>query len=134
MDQLPTEILRLVLRWEVSMSRDDKNSLLPLRLVCKAFDEALKPYLLKTVKLEYSCFLRDATLSAKTLKPVGNLVDSVYMDMMVIRDEGMLYQVLLCVCLRLIKVKPYLKPFVIVHAIKIMAGWLLNPRSMPYSD
>jgi hypothetical protein len=89
MDQLPTEILRLVLQWDVSMSRIDKNSILPLRLTCKAFDNALRPYLLKTIKLEYSCFLRNSTHNVKTLERVGNLCDSIYLDMMVIRDEGM---------------------------------------------
>ncbi len=88
MNQLPTEILGLILKWDVAMCRIDKNSILPLRLVCKAFDIALRPFILKTIKLEYSCFLRDSAINVKSLEKVGNLCDSVYLDMMVIRDEG----------------------------------------------
>jgi hypothetical protein len=84
------EILRLILRWDVSMCRLDKNSLLPLRLTCKAFDNVLRPYLMKTIKMEYSCFLRDTKYNVRTLERVGNLCDSIYLDMMVIRDEGRL--------------------------------------------
>lgn len=72
------------------MSRLDKNSLLPLRLVCKGFDNALRPYIMKTVKFEYGCFQRDSSMDIKTLVEAGNLCESIYLDMMVIRDEGML--------------------------------------------
>jgi hypothetical protein len=89
MDSLPTEILGLVLRFNVDMCRHDKNLVLPLRLVCKAFDAALKPYIFKTVQLEFSRFLKDATPNTDSLARVGHLCGAVYMDMMVVRDEGM---------------------------------------------
>jgi hypothetical protein len=89
MDSLPAEILGLVLRWNVDMCRHDKNLVLPLRLVCKAFDAALKPYIFKTVQLEFSRFLKDSTPNTESLARVGHLCGAVYMDMMVVRDEGM---------------------------------------------
>ncbi|TVY37351.1 hypothetical protein LOCC1_G008603 [Lachnellula occidentalis] len=87
MDSLPTEILGLVLRFNVDMCRHDKNLVLPLRLVCKAFDAALKPYIFRTVQLEFSRFLKDATPNTDSLARVGHLCSAVYMDMMVVRDE-----------------------------------------------
>jgi hypothetical protein len=89
MDCLPTEILGLILRWDVYMCRVDKNLLLPLRLVCKAFDVALRPFIFKTIQLEYSRFLRNAQLSSPSLARVGHLSEAMYLDMMVIRDEGL---------------------------------------------
>ncbi|KAH8802209.1 hypothetical protein F5882DRAFT_425509 [Hyaloscypha sp. PMI_1271] len=58
MDSLPAELLNLILLWDIRMCRCEKNSILPLRLVCKAFDEILKPYVFKTIQLEFSRFLR----------------------------------------------------------------------------
>lgn len=73
------------------MCRCDKNKILPLRLVCRAFDTALKPYIFKTVQLEFSRFLRDAPRpKLEELARVGQLCDALYLDMMVVRDEGAL--------------------------------------------
>ncbi|PMD48845.1 hypothetical protein L207DRAFT_505867 [Hyaloscypha variabilis F] len=58
MDSLPAELLNLILLWNIRMSRCEKNTILPLRLVCKAFNEILKPYVFKTIQLEFSRFLR----------------------------------------------------------------------------
>ncbi|CAG8974594.1 hypothetical protein HYALB_00004391 [Hymenoscyphus albidus] len=87
MNQLPTEVLGLILGWDVTMSRIDKNSLLPLRLVCKGFDNALRPYLLKTIKFEYGCFQRNSKMDVGCLEEVGGLCEAIFVDMMVIRDE-----------------------------------------------
>jgi hypothetical protein len=73
------------------MCRCDKNALLPLRLVCKAFDDALKPYVFKAVQLEFSKFHRhEPTPDISSLARVGNTCEALYLDMMVVRDEGML--------------------------------------------
>ena len=91
MDRLPRELLGLILLWDVRMCRCEKNTVLPLRLVCKAFDLALKPYIFKTIQLEFSRFLRDkAAPSIESIARVGDICNAVYIDMMVIRDEGML--------------------------------------------
>lgn len=91
MDSLPTEMLEMILMWDVRMCRSEKNTILPLRLVCKAFDRALAPYIFRTMQLEFSRFVRNKTpLSVEALARHGDLCNAVYIDMMVIRDEGML--------------------------------------------
>lgn len=68
----------------------DKNAIIELRSVCKAFDAVLKPYLFKTIQLEFSKFLRhERTPSVMALERVGDCCESMYLDMMIIRDEGM---------------------------------------------
>jgi hypothetical protein len=90
MDSLPRELLESILMFNVQMCRCNKNNIFPLRLVCKAFDAFLKPYIFKTIQLEFSKFLRyAATPELKSLETVGKLCQAVYLDMMVVRDEGM---------------------------------------------
>jgi hypothetical protein len=91
MDSLPRELLESILIFNVRMCRADKNDIFPLRLVCKAFDAFLKPYIFKTIQLEFSKFLRHApTPDLKSLETVGDLCQALYLDMMVVRDEGKL--------------------------------------------
>lgn len=91
METLPTEMLEMILMWDVRMCRSEKNTILPLRLVCKAFDRALRPYIFKTMQLEFSRFARDKpALDPKAVERVGDLCNALYIDMMVIRDDGML--------------------------------------------
>lgn len=125
MDSLPAELLSLVLLWNVRTSRCEKNTILPLRLVCKAFDEILKPYVFKTIQLEFSRFLRQRRgsneakddegklvrglhghgsgldgiwgneeiwklrMDREGLRRVGGYCEALYLDLMVVRDEGM---------------------------------------------
>ena len=72
------------------MSRVDKNAVLPLRFVCRSFDIALKPWLFKTIQLDFSRLLRikKGAIGLDGLSEVGQLASAVYIDMMVIRDEG----------------------------------------------
>jgi hypothetical protein len=73
------------------MCQCEKNTLLPLRRVCKAFDDVLKPLIFKTIQLEFSRFARGKAAPAiESIARVGDLCNAVYVDMMVIRDEGML--------------------------------------------
>lgn len=91
MDSLPRELLESILIFNVQMCRCNKNNIFPLRLVCKAFDAFLKPYIFKTIQLEFSKFMRHApTHDFKSLDTVGKLCQAMYLDMMVVRDEGML--------------------------------------------
>ncbi|KAF4636944.1 hypothetical protein G7Y89_g1129 [Cudoniella acicularis] len=87
MDSLPTEILGIILSWDVRLCRVEKNLVLPLRLVCKAFDAALRPYIFKTIQLEFSRFCHNTAPCLASLARVGYLCGSIYLDMMVIRDE-----------------------------------------------
>ncbi|ESZ91185.1 hypothetical protein SBOR_8436 [Sclerotinia borealis F-4128] len=91
MDQLPTELLGLILEKKIEMCCCDKNDVLDLRLVCKAFDQILKPSIFKTIQLEFSRFSSFRNIDnhpdqLKTLQSVGPLSSSVYIDMMVVRD------------------------------------------------
>lgn len=87
---LPPELLELILLWTVRMCRCEKNKVLPLRNVSKAFNAALKPYVLKTIQLEFSRFLRAGPelLCREALRDIGGFCQAVYLDMMVVRDEG----------------------------------------------
>jgi hypothetical protein len=91
MDNLPPELLRGILLSSVHLSRSEKNVLLPLRLVNKRFDFILREYMFKTVQLDFSRFARGETApQMSSLADVGHLCQSLYCDMMVIRDEGTL--------------------------------------------
>ncbi|KAL2066968.1 hypothetical protein VTL71DRAFT_1392 [Oculimacula yallundae] len=88
MDSLPTEILGLILKWEVCMCERQKNTVLNHRLVCKAFDAALRPYAFRTLQLEFSRFLRNQPHPVvKGLESVGSVCEALYLDMMVVRDD-----------------------------------------------
>lgn len=103
MDSLPRELLESILFFNVRMCRSNKNALLPLRLVCKAFDAFLKPYALRTIQLEFSKFLRDApTPKLAALETAGKFCQAVYIDVMVIRDEGMFTSLVIILCLFLV--------------------------------
>lgn len=92
MDTLPIEILSLILGWNVRMCCENKNTAIELRSVCKAFDVVLKPLVFKTIQLEFSKFLRHKrTPSVLALERVGGYCEFMYLDMMVVRDEGMSY-------------------------------------------
>jgi hypothetical protein len=101
MDSLPPELIELILLDNVRMCHFKKNRLFPLRLVCRAFDAALRPYIFKTIQLEFSKFLRAApTPDMKALESIGYLCQAVYLDMMVVRDDGMYNWILLLDCPR----------------------------------
>jgi hypothetical protein len=74
------------------MCRCEKNVVLPLRYVSKAFNTTLRPYVLKTVQLEFSRFSKDGPKlpNFEALEAVGGFCHAVYLDMMVVRDEGTL--------------------------------------------
>ena len=73
------------------MCRCEKNTVLSLRYVSKAFNFCLRPYVLKTIQLEFSRFLKGPNLpTTEVLGAIGGFCHAVYLDMMVVRDEGML--------------------------------------------
>jgi hypothetical protein len=92
MDSLPPELLRAIILSSVQLSRSEKNLLLPLRLVNKRFDFVLREYLFRTIQLDFSRFSREKTApQMSNLAVIGHLCQSLYCDMMVIRDEGALH-------------------------------------------
>lgn len=91
MDSLPPELLDLIVLWHVRACQFNKNKTLPLRLVCQKLNVAVKPFVFKTLQLEFSKFLRHApTPALPDLDRVGHLCQAIYLNMMVIRDEGMI--------------------------------------------
>lgn len=73
------------------MCRSDKNLTLDLRLVCKAFDAIVRPYILKTVQLDFTRFRRQGPKpSVAALASSGAFCEAVYLDMMIVREEGQL--------------------------------------------
>ncbi|KAG0649865.1 hypothetical protein D0Z07_4018 [Hyphodiscus hymeniophilus] len=88
MESLPPELVELILLWTSRMCRCDKNNVLPLRHVSKAFNTSLRPYVLKTIQLEFSRFLKGPNPpSREALAGIGGFCQAVYLDMMVVRDE-----------------------------------------------
>jgi hypothetical protein len=137
MDSLPTELLSLILLSSIRQCRCEKNAILPLRFVCRSFDAILKPYVFKTIQLEFSRFLRQrrggveerdwdgereraregdqdegrivrgleghgsglegvwggegigrGRMDGEGLRRVGAWCEALYLDLMVVRDEG----------------------------------------------
>lgn len=90
MDQLPPELLQAILSYNVALCRFEKNELIELRLVCKAFDAALRPYVFKTLQLEMEKFqLAEGNAQMRAVKDIGMHCKAIYCDLMIIRDEGM---------------------------------------------
>ena len=92
MERLPPEIALAILSYCVENHYGDKNSLLELRTVCKLFDHVLRPDVLHTLQLELT---RLDKISRKCRPPdeaalgrIGHLCRVLYLDMMMIRDEG----------------------------------------------
>ena len=92
MDILPAEIVLSILRYCVVGHYDDKNALLPLRTVCRLFDSIIKPYALRTLQLEFTRLDKTARRRRPpdhaALQRIGRLCRALYLDMMVVRDEG----------------------------------------------
>lgn len=94
MNFLPPELLELILLWTVRACPYDKNKVLALRTVSKAFNTALRPYVLKTIQLEFSRFLkRPESLGGgppdeRALEAIGGFCQALCLDMMAVRDEG----------------------------------------------
>ncbi|KXJ92025.1 hypothetical protein Micbo1qcDRAFT_233361 [Microdochium bolleyi] len=92
MDLLPPEIILHILDYCVANHYGDKNSLLAMRTVCRLFDDVLQPFTLRTLQLE---FTRLDKLGRSRRPPdegalerIGHLCRALYLDMMVVRDEG----------------------------------------------
>ncbi|KAI1386703.1 uncharacterized protein F4822DRAFT_324649 [Hypoxylon trugodes] len=92
MDQLPPEILFHILEWTVIALYGNKNDLLQLRTTCKMFDEILKPFALRTLQLEFTRLNKSTRetnpLDDDALCRAGPVCRALYLDMMVVRDEG----------------------------------------------
>jgi hypothetical protein len=88
--RLPPEILIAILEYCVVNHYNKKNDLLQLRTVCRLFDDILKPYGLHTLQVEYTRLSRSPhrPSDSSALVRAGTLCRALYLDMMLIRDEG----------------------------------------------
>jgi hypothetical protein len=90
MDKLPPEILRGILGALIALNPSSKNEILPFRLVCKVFNELLREDLLKTVQLDFSRLEKHGKpLDLKYLEGAAEYCDAIYVDLTIIRDDGM---------------------------------------------
>ncbi|KAI0160985.1 hypothetical protein GGR52DRAFT_576397 [Hypoxylon sp. FL1284] len=92
MASFPAEILLHILDYLVVACYNDKNGLLQLRTTCRLFDEALRPYVLKTLQLDYTRLDRgyrvQKPLDNDAFRRIGPLCQALYVDMMVVRDDS----------------------------------------------
>lgn len=95
MNSLPRELVDAILHQCVSLG--PRNNVLSLRLVCRAFDRFLKPYACQTIALEFS---RLSKMSRRkrpdidSLQTIGYHCKSMYIDLMILRDERKLPRLL----------------------------------------
>jgi hypothetical protein len=89
MDRLPRELIDAILQQCIIYG--PKNAVLDLRLVCRVFDQILKPFVCRTLDLEFS---RLSKTSGETppqmdaLQTIGYHCKSLYIDLMVLRDDS----------------------------------------------
>ncbi len=108
MDRLPRELVDEILLQCVNGS--PKNTVLPLRLVCRQFDRTLKPYACRTLGLEFSRLSKSTNLrrpQMDALQTIGYHCKCLYVDLMVLRDE----------CKILTPTLTQLTPFVHLHTL-----------------
>ncbi|EFY89775.1 hypothetical protein MAC_04207 [Metarhizium acridum CQMa 102] len=90
MDRLPRELIDAIL--QQCIAQGQKNSVLNLRLVCRLFDRILKPSVCCTLGLDFSRMSRASHLrrpDVDALQTIGYHCKSLYIDLMVLRDESM---------------------------------------------
>ncbi|TWU77981.1 hypothetical protein ED733_005973 [Metarhizium rileyi] len=90
MDRLPRELIDAIL--QQCIAQGQKNTALNLRLVCRLFDRILKPSVCCTLGLDFSRMSRASHLRRPhidALQTIGYHCKSLYIDLMVLRDESM---------------------------------------------
>ncbi|KID77319.1 uncharacterized protein G6M90_00g098590 [Metarhizium brunneum] len=91
MDRLPRELIDAILQQCIAQGHKNKNAVLNLRLVCRLFDRILKPSVCCTLGLDFSRMSRASHLrrpDVDALQTIGYHCKSLYIDMMVLRDES----------------------------------------------
>ncbi|KAI0889252.1 uncharacterized protein GGS22DRAFT_69151 [Annulohypoxylon maeteangense] len=93
MNTLPTEIVIQIIEWTAVVYYGDKNMVLELRKVCKLFDEILRPIAFCTLPIDYTRVdyyqaNTRAPLKRQALRRIAPYCQSLFIDMMVVRDDG----------------------------------------------
>lgn len=85
---LPTEVLGLVFEQLFEKDRRDKNDVLPMRLVCKRFDDILRPKLLKTIQVDFDRISKSGhPAKSDALDNAGQHVKCILLDLSTIRSQ-----------------------------------------------
>ncbi|KAM5356149.1 hypothetical protein ACJ41O_002795 [Fusarium nematophilum] len=88
MDHLPRELIEAIL--QQCVAHGPKNAVLPLRLVCRVFDQILKPFICRTLDLDFSRLSKTSGWlrpEMDALQTIGYHCKSLYIDLMVLRDD-----------------------------------------------
>ncbi|KAI4598370.1 hypothetical protein KJ359_002779 [Pestalotiopsis sp. 9143b] len=86
--RLPPEILITILEYCVANHYNKKNDLLELRTVCRLFDDILKPFGLHTLQVDCTRLQPPHSADPTALARAGSHCQALYLDMMLVRDEG----------------------------------------------
>ena len=92
MDRLPRELIDAILQQCVTQGH--KPAVLELRLVCKVFDQFLKPLICRTLHLDISRLSKNSGVDHPDmdgLRTIGSHCKGLYIDLMAVRDEGELF-------------------------------------------
>lgn len=95
MDRLPHELLVNILNQCIALG--PKNVVLNVRLVCRLFDRILKPSVCRTLNLDFSRLSRASHRPLPrddALQTIGYNCRSIFIDLMVLRDERESYLLL----------------------------------------
>ncbi|KAH6898918.1 hypothetical protein B0T10DRAFT_123471 [Thelonectria olida] len=88
MDRLPRELVEEILQQCVAQGH--KNTVLSLRLVCRVFNQILKPIACRTIGLDFSRLNRRSSRKhpdPDALQTIGYQCKGIYIDLLVIRDD-----------------------------------------------
>ncbi|RYC93391.1 hypothetical protein BFJ63_vAg3700 [Fusarium oxysporum f. sp. narcissi] len=88
MNRLPRELIDAILQQCIEYG--PKNAVLDLRLVCRVFDQILKPFACRTLDLEFSRLSKTSGIEhpqIDALQTIGYHCKSLYIDLMVLRDD-----------------------------------------------
>ncbi|KAF5622039.1 uncharacterized protein FTJAE_11088 [Fusarium tjaetaba] len=88
MNRLPRELVDAILQQCIEYG--PKNAVLDLRLVCRVFDQILKPFACRTLDLEFSRLSKTSGIEhpqIDALQTIGYHCKSLYIDLMVLRDD-----------------------------------------------
>jgi hypothetical protein len=89
MNRLPGELVNAIILHCVSSF--SKNNVLELRLVCRLFNDILKPYACQTIDLDFSRLSKTSGRRRPridALQTVGYYCKSIFIDLMVVRDDS----------------------------------------------
>ena len=88
MDQLPRELIDAIL--QQCVAQGPRNVILDLRLVCRTFNHVLKPFACRTLGLDFSRLSKASGRERPqmdALQTIGYHCKSLYIDLMVLRDD-----------------------------------------------